>query len=287
MNIFIAGASGLLGAHLSAYLMEKEYSVVRHGNKKPVDVFGDLSEKNEAFNLLNNIHPDIIVNTIALTDVELCEADPQKSYKINVKPIENIVDWIKTKRTECNLIHISTDQVYNKNLSKEEDIYLGNYYTYSKYLADKIASSVNSTILRTNFFGPRILDTRDCYLDWIVKQLNKGETIKTSRVFFSPVSIMTLNRCIEKVVTNFISGTFNVGSHQGMSKAYFISKVGKILGFDTTHLVEEVEAVNQDQLISTFRPEDMRMDVSKFEKVFNLQLPTLTDEIEKLREIYG
>ena len=40
---------------------------------------------NDVHNLIKSHHPDIIINLVALTNVDLCEADPSLAYLVNTK----------------------------------------------------------------------------------------------------------------------------------------------------------------------------------------------------------
>ena len=68
-----------------------------------------------------------------------------------------------------------------------------------------------------------------------------------------------------------------------MSKADFAFKLAEVLGLPTENMrrgsVAEVNLVAR-------RAKDMRMDSSSFEKVFEVELPKLTQEIEFLKEAY-
>ena len=63
------------------------------------------------------IHPDIdcIINCAGYTDVERCEQDIYKAFKVNAYGVKNLVDICKEHN--IMLIHVSTDYVYDMNVS--------------------------------------------------------------------------------------------------------------------------------------------------------------------------
>ena len=68
---------------------------------------------------------------------------------------------------------------------------LTNYYSFSKYAAE-LALRVNSTILRTNFFGKSMCEQRSSFTDWVYHSaINKQNIVLFSDVFFSPLSMTT------------------------------------------------------------------------------------------------
>ena len=72
-KILITGASGLLGVSISPYLSEQNYQVVKHGNSTYSDVNCDLTNYDSTQDILDKVYPDIIINLVALTDVDICE----------------------------------------------------------------------------------------------------------------------------------------------------------------------------------------------------------------------
>ena len=72
-------------------------------------------------NLLKNNNLDVIINLVALTDLEKCEKDVASAFKSNVQTMEKLIASISS--LNIHLIHISTDQVYSGDgPHKEEDV---------------------------------------------------------------------------------------------------------------------------------------------------------------------
>ncbi len=54
--------------------------------------------------------PDIIINCAGLTNIEECENDISKAYKVNALGARNLS--IIARKLEAKLVHISTDDVF-------------------------------------------------------------------------------------------------------------------------------------------------------------------------------
>jgi dTDP-4-dehydrorhamnose reductase len=281
-KILITGATGLMGASLAPFLLDqKNLKIITHGLSKPADINGNLADFHYTQNLLNRIKPDIIINLVALTDVDFCEENPHQAYVHNAKPVENISRWMQ-KNSGCHLIHISTDQVYNGGgIHKEYDITLSNIYAYSKYCAELVACNISATILRINFFGKSKCIGRSSFSDWLLDSLTKRMPIKLfTDILFSPLLLETLTEIILLVIRDPKLGTFNVGSKNGMSKCDFAYYLASIFDLSTEHCTE----VRRDSsFFKTYRPGNMMMDCSHFESAYNTHLPDLKDEIDKLK----
>jgi dTDP-4-dehydrorhamnose reductase len=97
--------------------------------------------------MLSDLKPNVIVNTVALAEIEACEKDPNRAFRANVLTVQNLVEWISETKKSCHLVHISTDHLYDDGGAKKEDhIKLTNYYAFSKFASEVVARQVPSTI---------------------------------------------------------------------------------------------------------------------------------------------
>jgi len=286
MKIVTLGASGLLGSMLIPALKSSGHNIVTVG-RSPINDFNcDVGDLTSFRSLFNELQPDILINLVALTDVDLCESDPRQAFTVNVRTLENIVSWIENASKNCHLIHLSTDQVYDGvGPHSENDVMLGNYYAFSKYAAELVALRVASTILRTNFIGKSKCDKRVSFTDWIYKSIVNDEKIFLfNDVFFSPLAMQTLAEMICKVIELKPLGVFNLGSRSGLSKSGFGLLFAEKLNLATNCI--KVSSIDDVTFMKTYRPKDMRMDVTKFEQCLGIKLPTLENEINRFTGDY-
>jgi len=284
-RILVTGARGLLGSSLVPYLQERGHHVLSHGRTGDVAIRGDLSDPAQARAALSQASPDVIVNLVALTNVDTCEQSPQEAYLANVRVVENLGRWIEETHNRCHLIQLSTDQVYDgPGPHSENDITLTNYYGFSKYAAELAAAAVQSTVLRTNFFGPSRCANRVSLSDWLFLSLRKGDPITVfDDVRFSPLSLQRLTELLEIVIVNGQAGVFNLGSREAMSKADFAFALAASLGLPTQNMKRGSSGAVK---LVAYRPKDMSMNSSLFEKAFDVRLPTLSEEINSVGAAY-
>jgi len=285
-KILIVGSTGLLGSRLVPFLRERGHQVITHGNRHKANVQFNLSSRSEAYACLQEIRPEIIINLASLTSVELCEENVNYAYLTNTYTVENLAFWIGDSGANCHLVQISTDHVYDGlGPHLEGAVNLTNVYAFSKYAAEIAASRVSSTILRTNFVGRSLVGHRESLTDWLYAAMKKGETLQVlSDVYFSPLSIAKLVEMIELAVDLRVGGVYNLGSLNGMSKADFDFAFAEFLKLPTLTMsrIKSSEA----SFLKAYRPKDMRMDVSKFERTFNVKLPSLIDLIPDIASEY-
>lgn len=285
-TVLVTGATGLLGSSLVPLMSQRGHTVKTHARSGDVDCQADLSVPDVVFELLDKTKPEVIVNLVGLTDVDRCEAMPKQAYLANVRTVENIVAWIKQAKASCHLVHISTDQVYDgAGPHLEEKVLLSNYYAFSKYAGELLAASVPSTILRVNFFGHSRCANRISLTDWLYRSLSNGDAIQVfDDVLFSPLSMAVLSEMIELTVQKKAVGIFNLGSHEGMSKADFAFAFAAELDIPTRSMTRTT--TDQVTFLKTHRPKDMRMNCSRFENTLGVKLPFLRDEIKRVAREY-
>ena len=134
MKILIFGASGFLGLHLVNFLKKKNVELITCGRNSRNLITIKNYDKKYLSNLIIKKKPKVIINLVALTDVDLCEQKPLLAKKVNTDIIRSISEIIEENKLRCNLIHISTDQVYSGNGRKPENkTTLLNEYSKSKF----------------------------------------------------------------------------------------------------------------------------------------------------------
>ena len=163
--------------------------------------FFDLTDITNLEKIITKSNPQIIINCIGLTDLNICEKNKKLSNNLNYEIVENIFIVKKKKKSDFKLIHISTDQLYDnkKNVKNTEKtkVSINNQYSKDKYKAEKIALKNKSLVLRVNFIG--YSKKKSGFLHWIYKSFNKKKQFYLyDDVFFNPISVSSLKKIMKK-----------------------------------------------------------------------------------------
>ncbi len=283
-KILVTGASGLLGTGLTPRL-EVLGDIIPVGRRNPspnITVYGDLSDPLFATQLLDDHRPDIIVHTVALTDVDQCEKNIRAAFETNVQTTRNIVSWALKNAPETRLVYVSTDQVYGgPGPHGEESINPLNVYGMTKLWGEDVARNLeHSLILRTNFFSLGT-ELRQGFAGWLIESFQQKRSITLFEdVWFNPLYVTDLSNLIVAFIKRNLTGTFNVGaSETGLSKAEFALKLATQLGLDGSNT--KTGSVQSADLLAP-RPHDMRMLVGKVESAMNIGLPSVEDGLRQL-----
>ena len=278
MNILVTGSNGLLAPYIIKSLSTKNNVISCSKSNGPNQI--DLANFSLVKKFVEEINPDILIHCAALTDVEKAEKEPNLALINNCNVTKNL---IKNISEHCHFIYISTDQVYSKSseLHIEGNEKPVNVYGKTKWLgALEARKHKNTTIIHTNMFGKSISHNRKSFTDNIINTLkNHDELNLFEDSFFSPLHIEDIAYYINKIILKNIYGTYNLGSRNGMSKKNFIIEMSNHLGLS----LNNTSSIQSSKIKSrTNRTLDLRLNVSKIEKVLDLKMPNLIDSIKKL-----
>ena len=129
--------------------------------------------------LILDISPDVIINTIAYSSVDLCETNQNDADFLHVDLPKQILDF--SSEIGSKMIYFSTDAVFPGELNKkytEDDITSPvNYYGKTKLNAEKLIlnHSQNNTVLRTAvIYGKH---PRSRFTNWILSSLKNNQMV--------------------------------------------------------------------------------------------------------------
>lgn len=271
MKIFVTGGSGLLGSKIAEISLEKGYDVYSgYCHHKPE--FGkavkfDLTNANSIVKAINDVKPDVIIHTAALTDVDRCEVDKDLAYKINVEGTKIIAEM--ARKFNYFLIYISTDYVFdgNKGLYKEEDETNPiNYYGYTKLLGENFCQDF--CIARTCvIYGAKPASGKVNFVLWLINKLEKGEEVRiVTDQYITPTLNTNLAEMLLEVAERKITGIFHLAGTTRVSRFGFAKEIARVFGLDDSLIIpSRMDEINW----IAKRPRDSSLDVSKAAKYLN------------------
>ena len=279
-KILVFGSNGLLGSSLVPYLTGRKQEVVTAGRSSLLHHVLNTTDVRALTSLLDNTRPDVVINLIAATNVDICEADIPMAMQSNALIPAAISQAIaqSSNSLATHFIHISTDQVYNGEGGHIEDnVSPVNVYGLTKLTGELMISCPRSTVLRTNFYGKSQCASRTSFSDWIYGALLRSENITLfTDVYFSALHVSSICDVIERIYQNEITGTYNLGCKNGISKAEFAVEFAKQLGLP----IESARMGRlQEHPLKARRPLNTIMDTNRLEKTLGLKCPDIQDEI--------
>lgn len=277
-NILILGAYGRLGEVLSLILNES-HNVFRHGRNKDAQVHISELSIHSIKQVLIKYKITSVVNLVAMTDVNRCENEVSSAFHANA----TIPHFLRSAVDEINkdiyVLQVSTDQIYSGDgMLDETCVNPTNVYGVSKLAGEQlIYSPAKTCILRTNYFGLSKVENRSSFLDWIKNSIQNKEEISVYQdIYFTPVGSKTLCSTILKLINSNVSGIFNFGSSESISKADFACIVAKTMNVKKPKFLM-TEYPNEASVI---RPKNMSMNSKKISDALSLKPVKVEAEVK-------
>jgi dTDP-4-dehydrorhamnose reductase len=290
LKIAIIGGTGLLGSNLLK--LYKEYDVKSFSRNQLNNVdnhknfiisFKDL--ENELKKFFTDWKPDIIINTVAIVNLQSCEDNYDYANSINCD-IAKILSTL-SQNYDSYFIHISTDHYYNDNLkvhNENDNIKLLNNYAKTKYNAEKevLLSNPKALVVRTNIIGFRKKNPMS-FFEWLLDSLQNNKKINLySNFYTSPISVQELGKILILCYYKRLNGIYNISSRQTISKYQFGIKTAKKFNLKYDN-IKRFEFKNKDSLK---RALTLGLDVSKIENNLGISMPTIDETLESLYQEY-
>ena len=286
--ILVTGASGMLGqALMDTFPHDAQILWICNSRKimrsnlpsswKIVSV--DLCQKQQVFELLDNLNISTIIHCASTTDVKKCENNFDFALKNNLYSTENLIEFIHSKNLNPKFVYISSDAVYSdmsQNVEKKETLIprpaslYGLTKLWSEQLIEK--SLQNYLILRTTIVGL----AKGQFVDWVINSAKNKQLINLyENVFFSPVSVYNLANFIVTNIQSPISGLYNYSSRNFCSKAHFAISLLKEIKIDADYKLMSLEK-------DSFRSLNMTMCSEKLCSDFKILTPLIEETIQEL-----
>jgi len=287
MKLFITGGSGLLGYRIAELALERGYDVYSGycHNRAPINpVKIDLANSASIFKALEEIKPDVIMHTAALTDVDMCEKDKELAFKINVEGTKAIAN--AARKLNAFLIYVSTDYVFDgsRGMYKEDDETNPiNHYGYTKLLGEKYCLDRDYCIARTCvIYGAKPASGKVNFVLWLINKLKNGEKVGiVTDQYITPTLNTNLAKMMLEIAERKIKGIFHLAGATRVSRFEFAEAVADEFELDESLITpSKMEDINW----IAARPRDSSLDTSKAASLLNEKPYTLERSLKMLKE---
>ena len=278
----ILGASGSLGSRLLSSFENSYGTYYSSSPSSKLNLYRlDALDTKRLSALISDVCPDIVINCIALTNVDSCEDNPEKSWMINCELPGEVAKICRSRGIK--FVQISTDHYVNDKktrISETDTVSSTNQYSFTKLSAEKLVLSQNpnAMILRTNFFHFNLSNPQTFLDNLIINCKNNIITQSFSDVWFSPVSTRTLVLYLKKLLEINFSGLINVSSNEIITKYEFHKQV--LNCFDVSNNSHKPISINKVSL-KALRPRNMSLDNSNLIKATKITMPSICDMIKE------
>lgn len=223
---------------------------------------------------------DAVVHTAALTDVDLCQINPEEAYISNVLATRNLA----AACPGAYFIYISTDFVFDgeKGLYRENDPASPiSEYGRTKYLGEKEVPGSGCAI-RTSIYGLLGNNKKPTFIERSLDGLRSGREIYGFEdQWFSPISIYNLAEILAEILEKRPEGILHLGGPERLSKYQFLHQLAASFGHPESLVKANSFAGHKFQAP---RPRDASLDISKARAALNTGFCNAAESFECLKD---
>jgi dTDP-4-dehydrorhamnose reductase len=250
MKVLVTGSNGLLGQKLlhklrvdhTVKLIATSKGENRVSNKDGYTYISlDITNKEEVERVITIQEPHVVINTAAMTNVDLCEDTKKACNSLNIDAVGYLAD--ACERIDAHLIQISTDFIFdgeNGPYKEEDKPNPLSYYGLSKLKSEQLlqAHNVKWTVLRTIIlFGVGENLSKGNIVLWAKSALEKGDPLNIiDDQFRAPTLAEDLADICILAAKKKALGIFNASGKNIMSIYEIVERIAKHYGNSTDNL---------------------------------------------------
>lgn len=229
-KVLIIGANGQMGRELvKTFNSENVIPLTR--NELDILDFKKVKEK------IEEIKPDILINTAAFHKTDECEKEIERSFAVNAFALKNLAEICKEH--DATLVHFSTDYVFDGKKGRpytEEDMpFPLNVYGISKLAGEYFVRGLEKHLLiRTAYlFGVAgSSQKRTNLVETLLEVGRKGKARLVDDHIFSPTYAIDLAEKVRELI------------ERGKYGLYHLTNMGECSVYDFARKIYEIESIN-------------------------------------------
>lgn len=272
-KVLLTGAGGMLATAVASTL-NPVFTVVALAKSQL-----DITDRDSVLRAINEIRPDVIINTAAYRDADECEKTKEIAILTNGTAVGYLAQAAQI--IGSRLIHISSDYVFDggkKSYYTEEDKPNPiSVYGQSKLVGEQelVRFTDNNTIIRTQWmFG----ENGRNFVDTIIKLAQEKDELKVvDDQYGSPTYTRDIAEMIRWFVeNNHVKGqVFNFSNEGIVSRFAFAQEILKFAGINTKLIPVATSAFPRPAQ----RPHNSALDKSKIKQVTHLNIRPWQDAL--------
>ncbi|MBB6004765.1 NAD(P)-dependent oxidoreductase [Arcicella rosea] len=259
-KILITGSNGLLGQKLVSLLANQNdihlITTARGKNRLPFTEGYeyqemDITNAEQVAEVIEQVKPNAIIHTAAMTNVDQCEFEKDLCWAMNVKAVEYLVEVCE--KHDIYLCHLSTDFIFDGAAgpySEEAQPSPVSYYGWTKYAAEEVVkrSKCRWSIARTVLVYGIVSDmSRSNIILWVKKSLEEGKNIKVvTDQFRTPTLAEDLAKGCWLMTNKEAEGIFHISGKDFLTPYEMAIKTADFFHLDKS-LISEADSSNFTQ----------------------------------------
>ena len=254
MKVFLIGVDGQLGTDIEQCFTSKGIEVLGLIGLKEIDI----CDYDESLDKVRDSKPDLVINTAAFHNVDLCEDEPEMAFKVNVGGVKNIAEICS--ELDIPLMHFSTDYVFDgeKKSPYLEDDCPGplSIYAISKHGGERVVQYMLDKyyIIRLSGLYGHAGCTGKGNMNFIETMLKLAESKKEIKVVddqvLTPTSTIDVAEKLYELIMTGKYGLYHMTNTGSCSWFEFACEIFKIMGIN----IDVVPVSSEEFAAKAIRP---------------------------------
>ncbi|MBI2613568.1 MAG: NAD(P)-dependent oxidoreductase [Candidatus Levybacteria bacterium] len=238
-KILVTGGMGTVGSYAKAAFNESAVFIMGR-----MDL--DITNVNQIKKVFDKIKPTVVIHLAALTNVDLCEKNPDLAKKINADGTKNMT--LIAKKYNIPFVYISTSAVFdgknlpNEGYSEEDQPHPANVYAKTKLLGEEIVKeNIKDYIIVRGAWMIGGGKKEKKFISYIFDKIKNGETLRVVNDRFGTLTYAKdLLEFVKERLSRKEFGLFHFGS-KGMCSRFDIANFIK-KEFRSNSIIEPVSS---------------------------------------------
>jgi dTDP-4-dehydrorhamnose reductase len=293
MKVLITGSNGLLGQKLVKRCLKHNISFIATSKGKnrnpgcPEENYipMELEDHSAIIELITETHPDAIIHTAAITNVDYCEDNKEECHRVNVESVRTLFEISRKQNIHFQLL--STDFVFNGekgNYSEIDKVEPLSVYAKSKVDAENILLNSdydNWSIARTIIvYGTGANLSRSNMILWALSALPQNQPMNlVNDQFRAPTWADDLAYGCMEIVLRKEQGIFHLGGPETLAVSEIVRRIARHIGANE-NLINEISSSTLNQAAK--RPPRTGFNLSKAQSRLNYHPKPLEETIDLL-----
>ena len=243
-KVLITGVNGLLGQNLVKALKGACEVSGLDLMEKPVIPDGltaysrvDITKQEELRAFFSKHQPDTVINTAAVTNVDLCEKEQEKADLVNHRAVRLL---LTTAGKKVRFVQLSTDYVFDGESGPYGDDDKPNpvsVYGLTKFKAEKavMSFSKDNLVIRTMVLFGKAVNVRPDFITFLKSSLSSGKAVNVVTDQIGNITLANnLARNMGALIKEGITGVLAVSGLDILSRHEIAFKVAEHYGLDAS-----------------------------------------------------
>lgn len=238
-KIWIVGAKGHVGTALIDLIDCLKYKMFLTDADEV-----DVTDRNIVHKYIASTRPDVIINCAGITDIEVCEQNPEGAYAVNAIGPRNLA--VEAQSIGAKLIQLSTDDVFDAEQDKPynefDTVHPKTMYGKSKYAGERFIEDLSNryVIIRSSW----VYGTGKDFVNMVLEAIGKEKVLEVPvNQYASPTSAEELAKVVTQFIDNDCFGIYHAVC-RGCCSRYEFAK--EIIKYSDNEGKIELKAVEAD-----------------------------------------